>query len=137
VAESAFCLIAQSLSRLGGAQAKDCTAAFVQVHERRWINMDVLLILNNATVKNVRVMVTLNNKKLKEQIISLLEKGNGEAAFDILFKNAKPSAYYPPDVEIPRRSMLITLDEALIKGRQPDRLSRFDKDNISNDPLIC
>ena len=99
--------------------------------------MDVLLILNNATVKNVRVMVTLNNKKLKEQIISLLEKGNGEAAFDILFKNAKPSAYYPPDVEIPRRSMLITLDEALIKGRQPDRLSRFDKDNISNDPLIC
>lgn len=100
--------------------------------------MDVLLILNKATAKNVRVMVTLSNKKLKEQIISLLEKGQGGEAFDILFKNAKPNAYYPPEAEIPRRSMLITLDEALIKSKPSGHMGdRIGKDNISNEPFVC
>lgn len=83
--------------------------------------MDILLILNNQVAKDVRVMVKLTEKNLKERVISLLEKDQGEEAFDALMENAEPYAYFPPGVEIPRTSMLLTLDEKIIKSRVPDR----------------
>ncbi|MCK5581455.1 MAG: hypothetical protein KAJ18_09310 [Candidatus Omnitrophica bacterium] len=81
--------------------------------------MDILLILNNSAAKNVRIMVKLTEKNLKERIISLLEKDCGEEAFDVIVKNAEPYAYVPPDVKVPRKSVLITLDEQLIKSKSP------------------
>ena len=78
--------------------------------------MDVLLILNNKVATDVRVMVKLTERKLKERVISLLEKNQGEEAFDTIMKNAEPHAYFPPGVSVPRRSMLVTLEEQLLKS---------------------
>ena len=43
--------------------------------------MDALLILNNKNVSNCRVLVQVKQRKLKEEIISLLEKDQGEKSF--------------------------------------------------------
>ena len=96
--------------------------------------MDVLLILNNEVAKNVRVMVKVTEKKLKEKVIFLLENDQDEEMFDTLMKNSEPNLCFPPDATIPRRSLLITLDEELIKNRCPKSLH---KDCDSRDVSVC
>ena len=81
--------------------------------------MDALLVLNNKNVRNLRVMVHVDEKKLKEEVISLLEKDRGAEAFDILVKRAEVRAYLPGETPPPRTPLLITLDEQLLKSKCP------------------
>ncbi len=57
--------------------------------------MNALLILDNDNVTNLRVLVTVTKKELKEEIISLLEENRSKEAFDILKSRAEVRAYLP------------------------------------------
>lgn len=77
--------------------------------------MEALLLLNNDDVQNLRVIVQVTEKKLKQKVISLLEQGKGSEAFDALFREAQVRLYIPADRPLPRLPFLITLDEELLK----------------------
>ena len=58
--------------------------------------MNVLLVMNeNDQSKELRVVVTLSEKKLKEQVIALLEQDRGKEAFEIIKKKASVMEYLP------------------------------------------
>lgn len=79
--------------------------------------MDALLVLNNHNVKNLRVIVEVSEKKLKEKVIALLEADKGDEAFDVLYKEAEVKAYLPGETPPPRTPLLITFDEELLRRR--------------------
>lgn len=76
--------------------------------------MDVLLVLNNENARNLRVIVRLMGKELKEKVISLLEEDRGREAFDILKTKAEVQAYVPSGTQPPGRSVLLTLNEDML-----------------------
>lgn len=84
--------------------------------------MDALLVLNNKNVRNLRVMVHVAERKVKEKVISLLEEDKGDEAFDILVKRAEVRTYLPGETPPPRIPLLITLDEELLKSKPPAKL---------------
>ena len=43
--------------------------------------MNALLVLDNDNVTNLRVLVTVTEKQLKDRVISLLEENRGKEAF--------------------------------------------------------
>jgi len=57
--------------------------------------MKAILVLDNDTVQNVRVMVQLTKKKFIEQVISLLEEDRAREAFDILRAKGEVLDYLP------------------------------------------
>jgi len=57
--------------------------------------MKAILVLDNEKVTNLRVMVDLTERTLKERVISLLENDQAKEAFDLLKKNAEVVAYLP------------------------------------------
>jgi len=81
--------------------------------------MDALLILNRRGAKDVSILVKITEKKLKERLIFLLEDNRGKEAFDFLVLNAEVQDYFPFGKPIPKRPMLITLDEELLKSQRP------------------
>ncbi len=57
--------------------------------------MHALLILENDNVTNLRVLVTVRNKKLKKEIIFLLQENRVREAFELLKSRAEVRAYLP------------------------------------------
>ena len=57
--------------------------------------MNALLILDNDNVSNLRVLVTVTKKELKDQVIILLENNCGKEAFNLLKSKAEVKAYLP------------------------------------------
>lgn len=57
--------------------------------------MNALLVLKNGRVEDVRIIVSLNQKALKEQVISLLEEDRSREAFEILRTKAEVREYLP------------------------------------------
>lgn len=56
--------------------------------------MRVLMILNQNT-KEMRVLVNLKERRMKNMVISLLEENRGREAFELLRSNAQVEAYFP------------------------------------------
>ena len=75
--------------------------------------MNALLILNNGNVENCRVIVSLNQKALKKQVISFLEEDRGREAFEILKTKAEVREYLPRGRK-PRLKPEVTLFEDML-----------------------
>lgn len=72
--------------------------------------MNALPVLDNDNVTNLRVLVTVTEKQLKDRVISLLEENRGKEAFSLLKSKAEVKAY------LPRGSKLsVTPDVTLIE----------------------
>lgn len=76
-----------------GAQDENSPRLFINSMEVSFMN--ALLILNNDKVENLRVIVCLEQKTLKERVISLLEEDRGKEAFEILKTKAEFREYLP------------------------------------------
>lgn len=96
--------------------------------------MDALLLVNNDKVQNLRVIVQVTDKKLKQKVISLLEQDKAGEAFDMLFSHAEVRFYLPGDKPAPRLPFLLMLDEELLKSKAPQKLSTPD---VSKDETVC
>lgn len=78
--------------------------------------MDVMLILNNNNEKILRVTGKVTDNQLIKKVSILLLRNKKKEAFDILIKNVEPENIYPEDIQIPRKSMYVILDEKLINA---------------------
>ena len=75
--------------------------------------MNALLILDNDNVTNLRVLVTVTKKELKEEIISLLEENRSKEAFDLLKSRAEVRAYLPKGSKLLVRPEVILFEDLL------------------------
>ena len=72
--------------------------------------MNALLVLDNDNVTNLRVLVTVTEKQLKDRVIFLLEENRGKEAFSLLKSRAEVKAYLPRGSKLP-----VTPDVTLIE----------------------
>lgn len=75
--------------------------------------MNALLILDNDNVANMRVLVTVTEKKLKEQVISLLAENRGREAFDLLKSKAEVRAYLPRGSKLAVNPQITLIEDLL------------------------
>jgi len=75
--------------------------------------MNALLILNNDNVTNLRVLVTVKEKRLKERVISLLEENRRKEAFDLLKAKAEVIAYLPRGTKLPVQPQVTLIEDML------------------------
>ena len=75
--------------------------------------MNALLVLENDNVTNLRVLVTVTERKLKDQIISLLEQNRGREAFDLLKSRAEVRAYLPRGSRLPVNPEVTLIEDLL------------------------
>jgi hypothetical protein len=75
--------------------------------------MNALLVLSTNKVEYLRVIVSLDKKKLKERVISLLEEDRAKEAFEILRTKAEVREYLPRGHK-PQLKPEVTLFEDLL-----------------------
>lgn len=75
--------------------------------------MNVLLVLDHVKANDVRILVRLREKKLKEQVIKLLETDKAREAFDILRSRAEVKAYLPRGMKPPVRLDMTLFEDML------------------------
>ena len=75
--------------------------------------MYALLIIENDKVKNLRILVSLTEKRLTEQVVTLIKDGRAKEAFDILMTKAEVKEYLPQGRK-PRIKPEFTLVEDLL-----------------------
>ncbi|MBI3601482.1 MAG: hypothetical protein HY209_01100 [Candidatus Omnitrophica bacterium] len=76
--------------------------------------MRALLILKGSkTSEKLRIIVKLNQKDLKDRVITLLEENKDREAFDILYKEAQVETYLAPGERIPIRPVVTLSEEPL------------------------
>lgn len=75
--------------------------------------MQVLLILNRQHAKEVRVIVSVQAKSLKDKVVSLLEQDQDREAFDLLMKKAEVEAYLQPGQKAHIRPALTLIEDLL------------------------
>jgi hypothetical protein len=75
--------------------------------------MDALLVLDNNNVSNLRVLVTVTKKELKDQVIELLERNCGKEAFNLLRSKAEVKAYLPRGSKLAVRPEVILIEDML------------------------
>lgn len=75
--------------------------------------MNALLVLDNGNVRNLRIIVSLEEKTLKKQVISLLREDRHKEAFEILRNKADVREYLPRGCK-PRVKPEVTLFEDML-----------------------
>jgi hypothetical protein len=75
--------------------------------------MKAILVLDNSNVQNLRVMVQLSERKLIEQVISLLEEDRAREAFEILRTKAEVMGYLPRGKKAPGRPDVTLFEDML------------------------
>lgn len=75
--------------------------------------MNVLLVLDNDNVTNLRVLVTVSEKQLKDRVISLLEENRGKEAFNLLKSKAEVKAYLPRGSKLPVAPEVTLIEDML------------------------
>jgi hypothetical protein len=75
--------------------------------------MNVLLILDNDNVANLRILVTVSEKQLKARVISLLEENRGKEAFNLLKLTAEVRAYLPRGSKLPVTPEVTLIEDML------------------------
>ena len=75
--------------------------------------MQVLLILNRKDSKEVRVIVRVQTKSLKEKLVSLLKADRDREAFDLLMKKAEVEAYLHPGQKAHIRPAVTLIEDLL------------------------
>ena len=75
--------------------------------------MYALLILKNENVTHLRILVTVTEKQLKNQIITLLEENRGKEAFNLLKSKAEVSAFLPIGAKLPVQPQVTLIEDML------------------------
>ena len=75
--------------------------------------MYALLILENENVTHLRILVTVTEKQLKSQIITLLEENRGKEAFNLLKTKAEVKAYLPRGSKLPVHPQVTLIEDML------------------------
>lgn len=75
--------------------------------------MNALLILENDNVTNLRILVTVTEKQLKQRVISLLEENRGKEAFDLLKTKAEVKAYLPRGSKLTTQPQVTLVEDML------------------------
>ncbi|MBF0533241.1 MAG: hypothetical protein HQL23_09155 [Candidatus Omnitrophica bacterium] len=75
--------------------------------------MDVLLIWNNGQNTDMKVLVNLHTKTLRDQVERLMAEGRDSEAFRLIVKKAAVKTFIPPGQKIRLRPRL-TLVEDLV-----------------------
>lgn len=75
--------------------------------------MNALLILDNENVSNLRVLVTVKEKQLKDRVITLLEENRGKEAFNLLRSKAEVAAYLPRGSKLPTQPQVTLIEDML------------------------
>lgn len=75
--------------------------------------MNVLLVLDNENAANLRILVTVSEKRLQNRIIALLEENRGKEAFNILKSRAQVKAYLPRGSKLPVTPEVTLIEDML------------------------
>ena len=75
--------------------------------------MKVLLVLNNKHARDVRILVKLQTKCLREEVITLLEKNKGKEAFDLIISKAMVEDYIPLGTKLVEKPQLTLIEDLL------------------------
>ena len=76
--------------------------------------MNALLILDDDNVTNLRILVTVRDKQLKDRVISLLEENRGKEAFDLLKTKAEVKAHLPKGSKLLTQPQVILIEDLLV-----------------------
>ena len=76
-------------------------------------NMNVVLVLNRKEAQDVRVVVNLQTKTLREKVIALLEEDRCREAFELMLLKAKVIDYLPPGKKPSVRPKMILMEDLL------------------------
>lgn len=76
--------------------------------------MDVLLIMNDANKQvDMRVLVKLQTKALKDRVLTLIDEGREKDAFNLIVKRAEVKTYIPPGSKTRIRPELTLVEDLL------------------------
>ena len=75
--------------------------------------MKVLLVLNNKYAKDVRVLVRLQTKWLREEVTALLEENKGKEAFDLIKSKAVVEEYIPSGSKLKEKPQITLIEDLL------------------------
>lgn len=75
--------------------------------------MNVLLVLDNENAANLRILVTVSEKRLQNRIIALLEENRGKEAFNLLKSRAQVKAYLPRGSKLPVTPEVTLIEDML------------------------
>jgi hypothetical protein len=75
--------------------------------------MDVLLIMNNGQKVDMKILVKLHTKPLKEQVKYLMQEGREKDAFDLIVKRAEVKSYIPHGQKARIRPQLTLIEDLL------------------------
>ena len=75
--------------------------------------MKVLLIINKKHSEDLRVLVNVQTRDLKEKVLALLEANKDREAFDLLVKKAEVDSYLAPGEKASIRPALTLIEDLL------------------------
>lgn len=79
--------------------------------------MNALLVMDNDNAPrggaNLRVLVTVTEKQLKDRVIFLLEENRGKEAFNLLKSRAEVKAYLPRGSKLPATPDVTLIEDML------------------------
>jgi len=75
--------------------------------------MNVLLVFNNGSDRDMKVMVRLHTKTLRNRVNSLMEEKKDRDAFNLIFAKAMVEKYIPPGVKCNVKPELTLVEDTL------------------------
>lgn len=75
--------------------------------------MQILLILNKQQSKEMRVIVNVHQKLLRQKVVSLLEENKDREAFDLLLKKAEVETFLKPGQKVHIRPAVTLIEDLL------------------------
>ena len=75
--------------------------------------MHVVLVLNRTGAQDLRITVRLHTRKLKTQVIDLLEDGKGRDAFELMLREAEVVDYLPPGAKPAIQPDMVVMEDLL------------------------
>ena len=75
--------------------------------------MNVLLVFNSGSNKDMKVLVKLHTKALQSRVNSLLKEKKDRDAFNLIFAKAEVEKYIPPGVKYRMKPELTLIEDML------------------------
>lgn len=75
--------------------------------------MRALLILNNKEVSNMRILVRLHTRDLKDKVTALLEERREKEALNLMIKKAEVERYLPEGQKCRIRPEITLIEDLL------------------------
>ncbi len=75
--------------------------------------MKVVLVCSREGLENIRVMVKITERSLKNEIAALLQKDKGREAFELMLEKAQVTDYFPPGIKPSVQADMVLVEEFL------------------------